>query len=112
MAYRWLGLLVTAEQLALAQKCQKVARLDAILARSYGSANWYRSPRHGSLEGFMWYSFWLRRFGFLLSPNWQYRKALIARELIAPADWDTFQLPQSLSRVYPLLRPFGWIARR
>jgi hypothetical protein len=112
VAHKWLGLDVTAEQLAVAKKCRRVARLNAILARSYSSQNWYRSPSRGSLEGFLRYSLSVRCFVFLLKPGWQYRKALLARELIAPADWDTFALPRSLGWAYPLFRPFGWIVRR
>jgi hypothetical protein len=112
LAHRWLGLSVTESELARAKNCRKVARLEALLARSYGAKTWYRSPARGSIEGFLRYSLLLRCFAFSLTPGWQYRKKQIARELIAPADWDTFRLRRSLSWAYPLLRPIGWIVRR
>ena len=76
LAHRWLGLSVTESELARAKNCRKVARLEALLARSYGAKTWYRSPARGSIEGFLRYSFWLRCFAFSLTPGWQYRKKL------------------------------------
>lgn len=112
LSQQWLGCAVDQKQIARASESRAVGRLDSILAHSYGPSTWFHSPRRGSLAGFMRYSIWLRRFVYSLKPGWRYRTCQLARELIAPADWDTFRLPVQLSWAYPLLRPFGWIVRR
>lgn len=112
LAHEWLGCSVDQRQIADACQSRDVARFNSILARSYGPSTWFRSPRRGSTAGFARYSIWLRRYVYSLKPSWRYRASQLARELIAPADWDTFGLPRPLSWAYPLLRPAGWIVRR
>jgi hypothetical protein len=112
LAHTWLGWAIDEKQLVRANSNRRVARLNAFLNRSYGLKTWFRSPPRSSLAGFLRYSIWLRCYVYSLKPDWQFRKRQIARELIAPADWDTFRLPPYLAWVYPFLRPIGWIVRR
>jgi hypothetical protein len=112
LAHKWLGLATDQGQLARASSNRRVARLDALLRRSYGSKTWFRTPPRGSSAGFLRYSIWLRCYVYSLKPGWEFKKRQIRRELIAAADWDTFHLPRYLSWGYPFLRPFGWIVRR
>jgi hypothetical protein len=112
LAHQWLGCSVSKKQLAIVRGSRKIKLLNSVIARSYGAMTWFSDQRRGSLSGFLYYSVWLRRYTYSLNPGWKYRRRQFARELIAPADWDTFRLPQYFSWAYPLLRPVGWIVRR
>lgn len=112
LARQWLGCAIDQEQIADANESRSVSQLNSILARSYGPSTWFYSPPRGSFAGFLRYSIWRRRYVYSLKRGWRYRTGQLARELIAPADWDTFRLPARFSWAYPLLRPAGWIVRR
>jgi len=112
LCHRWLGMAVGEPHLTRAKDCRRVAWLNFFLARSYGPSTWFLEPPRRSLTGFMRHSIWLRCYVYGLKAGWRYQKVQMARELIAPADWQVFRLPPSLQWAYPLLRPIGWIVRR
>jgi hypothetical protein len=49
--------------------------------------------------------------GFLLSPNWRYRKAELNIHLINQTDMLTVPLPERLQFLYPILRLPLWVWR-
>ena len=112
LAHDWLGLPVDEPRLAGARADRRVARLHRILVHFYAGPAWCRTPRRGSAEGLLRYSLWLRSYNYLLKAEWRYWRHQAEHEFIAPADWEAVPLPDSLFRLFPLVRPFGWLVRR
>ena len=112
LAHDWLALPVDARHRARAHADRRVARLDRILAYFYNSAAWTRTPQRGSLAAFARYSLWLRLYVYSLNADSSYWRYQVMREFVTPADWQVVRLPDSLFRLYPLVRPAGWLVRR
>ena len=55
---------------------------------------------------------WERLYRFSLKSDWRYRMSQLEREWFSPADRDVVPLPDRLSWLYPLIRPWGWLIRR
>jgi hypothetical protein len=112
LAHDWLGLDVAARHLARARASAEVRRLDRILAHLYAAEAWHEQPRGGSRRALARYSVWARLYRLSLKSDWRYRATQVSREWFTPADWDTARLPDALFRLYPLVRPLGWLMRR
>jgi Uncharacterised nucleotidyltransferase len=112
LAHDWLGLAVADRHLARARASAPVMRLDRILSHLYAGTAWHEMPRRGSWKGLTRYSLWQRRYRLALKSDWRYRSSQAMRECFTPADYDTVRLPDSLFRLYPLVRPVGWLMRR
>jgi len=112
LAHDWLGLAVDERHLARARASAQVARLARILARLYAGPAWHEMPERGSLAGMARYSLWARLYRLGLKSDWRYRLDQARREAFTPADFDTVRLPDPLFRLYPLIRPVGWMLRR
>ncbi len=112
LAHDWLALPVAGRHLARARASAAVRRLDRILAHLYSGAAWHAMPARDTAAGIARYSLWQRLYRLSLNRDWRYRFELARREWFTAADWDTLPLPDPLFFLYPLARPFAWIARR
>ncbi|MGH6828639.1 MAG: nucleotidyltransferase domain-containing protein [Rhizomicrobium sp.] len=112
LAHDWLGHPLREDRLAQARASRRLGRLTGIVARSYRASQWHRTPRQGSLAEFFRQSFWLRLHAYFLKRGWEYFRHQLAREMVAPSDWEAFALPNRLAWLYPAIRPFGWLVRR
>jgi putative nucleotidyltransferase-like protein len=112
LAHDWLGLGVAERHLVRARASARVRRLDRILMHLYAGEAWHEQPSHGTRQALARYSVWARLYRFSLKPGWRYWTTQAMREWFTPADWSTLPLPDAMFRLYPLLRPAGWLVRR
>jgi hypothetical protein len=111
LAHDWLGLPVEKRHLVRARADRRVARLDRLLAHSYGAV-WHRIPRDGSVAALLRYSLWSRLHTYALKRDWLYWGRQAQRDFVMPADWEALRLPDRLFWLFPLMRPVGWVLRR
>lgn len=112
LAQDWLALPVADAPLARARASIPLRRLDRLLAHLYAGAAWHALPERGTRAGLARYSLWQRLYRLSLKPDWTYRFAQARREWFTPTDWQTFAVPDALFFLYPMMRPFAWLARR
>jgi Uncharacterised nucleotidyltransferase len=112
LAHDCLGLPVAHHHLARAAASWHVRRLDRILDRFFAGSAWRLGAPLGSWARFWRHSLWLRLYHFSLKSSWRYWVSELAREWVAPADWDAVRLPDALFWLYALVRPVGWLMRR
>jgi len=112
LAHDWLGLPIDDFQVAAYRNHVQVQRLDYLLTRLYSPADWYEEAPSGSWKRLLRHSLWERLYRFSLKSDWHYRTAQLRRAWVSPADWDTVPLPEALSWLYPLMRPWLWLLRR
>lgn len=112
LAHDWLGLPVQEDLLAQCRHSAKMRRRQWLMRRLYSPSNWYRMAPKGSWRRALRDSLWERLYRFSLKSNWRYRATQLRREWFSPADREAVRLPDALSWLYPLLRPWGWLIRR
>jgi hypothetical protein len=111
LAHDWLGLPVEKRHLARPRADRRVARLDRLLAHSYGAV-WHRMPRSGSVAALLRYSLWSRLHTYALKSDWLYWGRQVQRDFVMPADWEALRLRDRLFWLFPLMQPVGWVLRR
>jgi len=112
LAHDWLGVPVAEPHLTRARASATVAQLDRMLAHLYAGAAWHAMPPRGTWARVVRASVWQRRYRLSLKSDRRYVASQLAREWFTPADWDVVRLPDRLFFLYPVVRPFGWLARR
>jgi hypothetical protein len=112
LAHDWLGLPVEENLLAGCRHSGKIRRRQWLMRRLYSSTNWCNMAPTGSWRRAVRYSLWERLYRFSLRSDWHYRASQLRREWFSPADREAVPLPDALSWLYPLLRPWGWLIRR
>jgi hypothetical protein len=109
----WLGLPLGGVALAACRGSSgAVARRDWLLARAYAATQWYADPAPDSWRRMWRDSLWTRLYRFSVKSDWQYWRSQVGREWFSPADREALPLPDAMSWLYPLLRPWGWLIRR
>jgi hypothetical protein len=111
LAHDWLGLPVEENLLARCRHSGKIRRREWLMRRLYSPANWCEMAPKGSWSRAMRNSLWERLYRFSLKSDWRYRASQLRREWFSPADREAVPLPDGLSWLYPLLRPWGWLIR-
>lgn len=111
LAHHWLGLPIEDHLLARWRHSGKIRRREWLMRRLYSPTNWYGAAPNGFWNRAMRYSLWERLYRFSLKADWRYRASQLRREWFSPADRDAVPLPDALSWLYPLLRPWGWLIR-
>jgi len=112
LAHDWLGLPAEENLLARLRRSGKIRRREWLMRRLYSPKTWYYAAPKGSWSRAVRYSLWERLYRFSLKSDWRYRASQLRREWFSPADRDAVPLPDALSWLYPLLRPWGWLIRR
>lgn len=112
LAHDWLGAPIESRLIAPYRGCAQIRRREWLLGRLYSATDWYKMPPQGTLKRILRDSLWERLYRFSLKSDWRYRRSQLKREWFSPADRDVVPLPQSLSWLYPFVRPWGWLIRR
>jgi hypothetical protein len=108
----WFGHPVPPAVLARARASGHVRLLDRQVARFHADPLWYETPPRHSWRRFRQGSVQLRFFAYAMKPKWNYWRHQLVLDLSSPEDRALIALPAGLAWLYPLLRPFGWLARR
>ncbi len=112
LAQEWLGLPIESRYLAHSRDGAHIKRRKWLLGRLYSAADWHDLAPDGSWKRVLRCSLWERLYRFSLKSDWRYRASQMQRDWLSPADWDAVPLPEALSWLYPLVRPWGWLIRR
>jgi putative nucleotidyltransferase-like protein len=112
LAHAWLGLPVEDRLLAVCRNSAQIRRREWLIGRLYSPTDWYGPAPKGSWKRLLRYSLWERLYRFSLKSDWRYRTSQLQREWFSAADRDAVPLPEALSWLYPLVRPWGWLVRR
>ncbi len=112
LSHDWLGLPLGDRALAACRGSSAVARCAWLLARAYSATEWYADPAPDSWQRVWRDSLWTRLYRYSVKSDWRYRRSQVGREWFSPADHETMPLPEALSWLYPLVRPWGWLIRR
>ena len=112
LARDWLGVSIDHPDLAAHGESARVERLKWLLGRLYRPTDWYDLAPPGSWKKFVRISLWSRLYRLSIKSDWHYRASEAKRELFSCADWDIISLPETLSWLYLLVRPWGWLVRR
>ena len=108
----WLGLPVEDARLAAFGNSPQGRRLAWLLRRLYSPRDWYAVPAAGSWKRALRDSLWERLYRFALKSDWRYRTNELKKDWFSPADREIVPLPEEMSWLYPLVRPWGWLLRR
>lgn len=86
------------------------ARMGWFIQAFFSDRRWLDRPRRGT---FAWLGLEIRRrlWGARLSGDWRRNLAAAKRALRNPVDEARIPLPATLTFLYPLLRPVGWVLR-
>jgi hypothetical protein len=112
LSHDWLGLPLGDSAVAACRGSSAVARCAWLLARAYSATEWYADPAQDSWQRLWRDSLWTRLYRFSVKSDWRYRRSQLGREWFSPADHEAMPLPEALSWLYPLVRPWGWLIRR
>lgn len=112
LAHDWLGLPIEKRLTAAWRESAPIRRRAWLLRRLYSSTDWYEEALKGSWKRILRQSLWERLYRFSLKPHWRYWIGQVQRDWFSPADRAVLRLPEALSFLYPLVRPWGWLIRR
>lgn len=104
LAQQRLGLTL-AEEVAAVAASPAAVRLERLRRRFFAVGPWFQVPPKWA------YAFWMRLHRYALVRGWRYRLGELAADMVSPDDWIALRLPDRLIWLYPILRPFCWLAR-
>ena len=81
-----------------------------LVAAAYRALNWNGSPSEPSETP--WFNMWIALQAYRLRPELGYWWAEFQDQLCSPEDWARLPLPDSLTFLYPGVRPISWVVRK